>query len=291
MKLYLIPYSLKSIGPSQEDAIRIAKQLGFDGIEGGLLTEEYLELLDRYGMECVNFMLKVEEDGTISDKTLRLFESHAVNRIVGLTRGDGRWFLPDDGKGFRGIPGAFGTFSAAVAAAEKANQDAAIAARYGLCTMYHNHTHEFRTANGEYLMDTYLRHTAENHVMEFDVGWALTAGVDPIYWMQRWRGRIGALHIKSCNWALNPEALGMICPEPPLEIGISKDRQAIQQAYAEGVQGPMDRSICNWTEVIRTAQAVGCDTFIVERERIYDGDILSCLQADHDHIRACIASL
>ncbi|MBE6954860.1 MAG: sugar phosphate isomerase/epimerase [Ruminococcaceae bacterium] len=290
--LYLTAYSLKSINPSVEDGMRIAKEIGFDGMEGGSLTEEYLGLLEKYDLKCVNFSVTPTDSGEIRDEDLKLLEKYSSNRLVSIRMGDMSEFFKmlRAGGGYKGIPGAFGTFQDAIKAAEKANEAAAIAAKYGLKTFYHNHTHEYRVDHGEYVMDTYLRHCLENHVMEIDVGWVLTAGVDPIYWMQRWPGRIGCMHIKSCNWALNPEALGMSCPVPPLEVGISKDQQDIQQAYAEGPQGPMEKTIMSWRDIIAAAKGVGCDTFIIERERIYNDpqDIIACLQADHDHIRTCL---
>ena len=296
LDLFVIPYSFKSMNLSTEAMMRAARDIGFDGIEGGTLTDEYLDLLTKYGLKCCNCTLERQPDGRVSEESLRRLEQYSANDIVSVRTGDMSSFfaqLMDRSKGYRGIPGAFGTFEEAIAAAEKANEGARIAAQYGYKTMYHNHTHEWRmdTVHGEYIMDTYLRHSDENHVMEFDVGWALTAGVDPIYWMKRWPGRIGCLHIKSCNWAMDPEALGMSCPVPKPEFGLTADQQAIQQAYAEGPQGPIEKSICDWTAVIRSALDAGCGTFIIERERIYDGDAISCLQADHDHIRKCMDAL
>ena len=296
LDLFVIPYSFKSMNLNQAEILKLAAQIGFDGVEGGTLTDEYLELLAKYGLKCCNCELVREDDGTVSEDYLKRLEQYNASGIVSVRTGDMAAFfkeMMDRSRGYRGIPGAFGTFADAVAAAEKANEAARIAAQYGFKTMYHNHTHEWRmdAAHGEYIMDTYLRHSDENHVMEFDVGWALTAGIDPIYWMKRWPGRIGCLHIKSCNWALGPESLGMTCPVPKPEIGLTPDQQAMQQAYAEGPQGPMEKSICDWSEVIRTSLDAGCKTFIIERERIYEGDILNCLQADHDHIRKCMAAL
>ena len=294
LDLYVIPYSFKPLHAEQEEILRLAAEIGFDGVEGGTLTDEYLELLAKYGLKCCNCALPREADGSVSDENLKRLEQYNQSGIVSVQTGDMAEFfrqMQDRSKGYRGIPGAFGTFEDAIAAAEKANEAARIAAQYGFKTMYHNHTHEWRVSHGEYIMDTYLRHSDSNHVMELDVGWALTAGVDPIYWMQRWPGRIGCLHIKSCNWAMDPEALGMTCPVPKPEIGLTQDQQNIQQAYAEGPQGPMEKSICDWGAVIRAALDTGCKIFIIERERIYDGDIVSCLQADHDHIRKCMAKL
>ena len=289
--LYVIPYSFKSLKLDTEPMMRLVKEIGFDGVEGGSLTPEYLELLDKYGLKCVNFRVELEPDGTLSDEKLRLLEQYNQGKFVSIVDPNmGAMFKAMMGEYYKGIPGAFGTFEGAKEAAEKANENARILGRYGLSTLYHNHTHEFRVDHGEYVMDTYLRHTDDNIKMEFDVGWGLTAGIDPIYWMGRWHGRIGALHIKSCNWALSPEALGMTCPVPPLEIGISQDQKNIQQAYAEGPQGPMEKSICDWRAVINAARDAGCGTFIIERERIYNDpqDIVACLQADHDYIRSCL---
>lgn len=296
LDLFVIPYSFKSMKLEQEELLRLVREIGFDGVEGVTLTDEYVELLDKYGLKCCNCTLERGEDGSVSEDYLKRLEQYSVNDIVSIRTGDMAKFfaeMRDRSRGYRGIPGAFGTFEDAVAAAEKANEAARIAARYGLKTMYHNHTHEWRVdaAHGEFVMDTYLRHSDENHVMELDVGWALTAGIDPIYWMKRWPGRIGCLHIKSCNWAMDPEALGMSCPVPKPEFGLTQDQQNLQQAYAEGPQGPMEKSICDWTQVMRTALDVGCETFIIERERIYEGDIIQCLQADHDHIRRCMEAL
>ncbi|MBO5998509.1 MAG: sugar phosphate isomerase/epimerase [Lachnospiraceae bacterium] len=296
LDLFVIPYSFKSLDLSQEEMLRLVKQIGFDGVEGGTLTDEYIELLDKYGLKCCNCNMPLEPDGSVSEETLKRLEQYNANDIVKVQRPDedmAAFFaeMMDPVRGYRGIPGAFGTFEDAIAAAEKEAESSRIAARYNYKTIYHNHTHEWRTSHGEYIMDTYLRHAQPNHVMELDVGWALTAGTDPIYWMKRWPGRIGCLHIKSCNWAMDPEALGMSCPVPKPEIGLSRDRQNIQQAYAEGPQGPMEKSICDWGEVIRAALDAGCNTFIVERERIYSGDAIECLQADHDHIRKCMDAL
>ena len=289
--LYLMPFSFKSLSLKQEEMFRIVKEIGFDGVEVGILTDEYLELLNKYNLKCVNCSLLQNPDGSISEEYLKRLEQYNQNDIVNIMDPDLMRLLKDRSHGYRGIPGAFGTFEDAIKAAEKANRIARYVAQYGFKTMYHNHTHEWRVSHGEYIMDTYLRHTDNNHVMEFDVGWALTAGIDPVYWMKRWPGRIGALHIKSCNWVLDPEALGMSCPVPMPEYGLEQDQMDIQQAYAEGPQGPMEKSICDWSEIIRTAEEVGCHTFIIERERIYNEpkDIIACLQGDHDWIRKCMA--
>lgn len=290
-ELYLIPYSFKSVKMTREEQMKAAKEIGFDGLEGVRLDDEGVELLEKYGLKTVNTTLEMKEDGTPDETCLERMKKYCANDIVripdpgAMERMRGMF----GGNTFKGLPGQFKDFETAKQAAVAANKDARIAAKFGFKTMYHNHTHEFRVDNGEYILDTYLRHSDPNHVMELDVGWALTAGIDPIYFMKKWAGRIGCLHIKSCNWALTPEALGMISPLDP-DFEISRDRQAANQAYAESPQGPMELSIIDWAEVIKVAESIGCTTFIIERERLYNDpqDIMGCLKGDHDWIRKCM---
>lgn len=290
-KLYMTPYSYRGLTLRFEDQVRLAREMGYDGIEGGLgagsLTDEECTVLDRYEMDLCIGMLPLNEDGSASEETLHRLRERGVEIVVPRMAGGPGFRMPpkDD---FRGLPNAFGTKAQALEAAKRAAPMCEILARYGLKNYFHNHTHEFRVDGEKTVLEYYLDNTPENHVLEFDVGWALTAGIDPIAFMAKYPGRIGALHIKSCNWVIGTEALGMICPVPPLEKGISDDQKNANQTYAESPQGPMEKSICDWGAIIRAAEEVGCHTFIIERERNYCGDILRCLKEDHDFIRACM---
>ncbi|HAL74790.1 MAG TPA: hypothetical protein DCM45_06855 [Clostridiales bacterium] len=193
---------------------------------------------------------------------------------------------------YRGIPGAFGTYDMAMRAAEQGQREAAIASRYDLKVIYHNHTHEFRIDHGDYVLDTYLKNTPDTVMLQLDVGWALCAGVDLITWMRKWPGRIESLHVKPCNWVIGPEALGMTCPLPLNDLGITRDHLQANQAYAESPQGPMELNIVDWTSIFNTADDMGCTTFIHERERIYiSGDILACIREDISRLRACLDAM
>lgn len=292
-KLYLAPYSYKSVKMSVEDQIATAARLGFNGLEGGELTDEYISLLKKYNMGAVVCTLTRKADGTADENQVARLKEWGVDVVQVRDANAPPFSIPRENGRFKGLPFAFGTVEQAIKAAKKANIDAEFAARYGFKTCYHNHTHEFRMDQGKTVLDTYLENTVSSHVMELDVGWVLTAGVDPIGFMKKYPGRIGAIHIKACNWVIGVEALGMICPNPPLEIGITEDQQNAIQTYAEAPQGPIKDSICDWGEVIKAAEAAGCHTFIVERERVYNNppDVIKCLQEDHDWIRKCMAEL
>ncbi len=290
-KLYLTPFSYRGLHLTKRAQIALAAGIGFDGIEGGVtggaLDDEELALLREFRMGLVVGKLIRRKDGTADDEQVRRLHEMGVTLVSVQDEGAGRFSL-DLSRGFRGLPGIIGTREAALAAAKNVQKDAAFAAQYGFDVYYHNHTVEFRQDKGQYLIDLYLDHAPENVKLELDVCWLAAAGVEPVSFIRGHAEKIGALHIKAYNWTADPELLGFHCPVPVPEYGLTPDHQAAVQAYAEAVQGPMRESPCDWGEIIASAEAAGCSTFIIERERDYQNDIIACLQEDFDWIRACM---
>jgi sugar phosphate isomerase/epimerase len=301
-KLYIAPISLRALEMTDDRSMDIVSEIGYDGIEAwGILTEEYVAKADSRGLEIVHAGLPYQADGSVDEQYVAWIRSRGI-REVSMTNPQTakemqkffQEFRDTENQAFRyrGLPGQFGSYETALQAAEEKKREAEIAARFGLSIFYHNHTHEFRIDRGSYVMDTFLANTPDNVVVELDLGWALCAGVDVIAWMKKWPGRIGSLHIKACNWVIGPEALGMTCPASPLAEGITRDHMQANQTFAESPQGPMTQSISDWTPIIAAAEAVGCTTFIHERERIYlPGDPLTCIREDYAYIRSCLDKL
>ena len=62
---------------------------------------------------------------------------------------------------------------------------------------YHSHSHEFRKVEDTTMMDYFISHTSpENVFFQMDVYWAVMAGVSPVEYMKKYRGRFELLHIK-----------------------------------------------------------------------------------------------
>lgn len=295
-KFHIIPYALKDLHLAEDAMFELVKSIGYDGIElWGVLTPEFAAKAQSRGLEIVHASLPYGEDGSVDEHYVEFILASGI-RDVAMTdptiarqmqRVFGELRNPEN-KDFRykGIPGAFGSRESALRAAETATIQARLAASYGLRVFYHNHTHEYRIDHDEYVMDTYLKNTPDNVVMELDIGWALCAGVDVLAWMKKWPGRIGSLHVKPCNWVIGPEALGMTCPADPGSQGITRDHMQANQAYAESPQGPMSLNIVSWQSIFETAEAIGCSCLIHERERIYiPGDPLACIREDFNYIR------
>jgi sugar phosphate isomerase/epimerase len=90
---------------------------------------------------------------------------------------------PHDAEGWK----AFGARLAALA--EKLGAE-------GLDFAWHNHDFEFaKLADGSRPIDLVLS-TSDKVRWEADVGWIARAGEDPLHWLARYSGRIGALHVK-----------------------------------------------------------------------------------------------
>ena len=62
---------------------------------------------------------------------------------------------------------------------------------------FHNHNSEFQTDNGQVLYDVLLEHTDPELVhMEMDLGWVLAAGIDPLEYFKKYKGRFPLWHLK-----------------------------------------------------------------------------------------------
>jgi sugar phosphate isomerase/epimerase len=81
--------------------------------------------------------------------------------------------------------------------AEQLNKLGEVAKKAGLQAGYHNHNMEFRTFNGAIAFDHLLKLTDPKLVtIELDLGWVVTAGLDPAKFLKQYADRISLLHVK-----------------------------------------------------------------------------------------------
>lgn len=67
----------------------------------------------------------------------------------------------------------------------------------GLQFGYHNHSHEFQSFDGVYGLDILFSGTKpENLVAELDTCWVFHAGIDPVAYLNKYKGRLPLVHIK-----------------------------------------------------------------------------------------------
>lgn len=81
--------------------------------------------------------------------------------------------------------------------AEQLNKLGEVAKKAGLQAGYHNHNMEFRKFDGVTAFDHLLKLTDPKLVtIELDLGWVVTAGLDPAKYLKQYAERISLLHVK-----------------------------------------------------------------------------------------------
>lgn len=164
---------------------QVAK-LGFDGVEfAGYHTyagkaKELRQRLDDLGLKVAATHI-----GTGSLRGDALPPTIEFHQVIGckflISPGDGDFNHPEKSK----------------ALAETFNQAAATLKPLGMACGYHNHTGEFKLADGGVTyFDLFAQRTSPDVVLQQDVGWTVAAGHDPIALMKRYPGRMKSTHFK-----------------------------------------------------------------------------------------------
>ncbi|WP_179946618.1 sugar phosphate isomerase/epimerase [Listeria sp. ILCC797] len=79
--------------------------------------------------------------------------------------------------------------------AEQFEQIAQVATQAGMTFSYHNHAHEFRMIDGQYILD-FLLEKAPHISLELDTYWAEFAGVSAPDYMEKYKTRMSLVHLK-----------------------------------------------------------------------------------------------
>jgi sugar phosphate isomerase/epimerase len=170
--------------------LREVAKMGYDGVEGGstgpLSVDEYNKLIGELGLVTAGVhtgMAPLDQKG---DETMAFFKSLGAG-YVGASA-----FLEDPDSWLK--------------LAEKLNRYGELALRHGLKFQYHNHASEFRKFGGKSGMELLIENTDPGTVFfQVDVGWCRHALEDPIYWLNRLKGRIVTVHLKDCTPPPNPK--------------------------------------------------------------------------------------
>lgn len=127
--------------------------------------------------------------------------------------------------------------------AAKLNARATALEPYGLSLGYHNHSLEFMSLGTRTGWDILAAETDPALVhFELDVGWLASAGIDPVAFFGRHRGRVRQLHVKDVKRGFVPNTM---MRTDPTEVG----------------SGSVD-----WARVLPAAYAAGARHFYYEQE-------------------------
>lgn len=172
-------YSLREI-PTLKERLQMAANAGFNGVEFAgyedIPAAEMKALLTSLGLRGTGShisqdALKDNLDGCVAYCLEAGITSAACPCINIRTRDD------------------------AIEAAAFLEECAKAFTKEGIPFCYHNHAHEFETADGQYLLEIMMENT-KLLGFELDVYWAAYAGADPVAFMEKHRGRFPLLHFK-----------------------------------------------------------------------------------------------
>lgn len=103
----------------------------------------------------------------------------------------------------------------------------------GFALMYHNHGHEFsQQYDGQTPIELILEHAPDLY-WQFDIGWAVHAGADPIKLIETHGHRIKTIHVKDAVNQTTEEAPDVI--QTDLGAGNTSIIECLQAAQAAGI--------------------------------------------------------
>jgi sugar phosphate isomerase/epimerase len=179
----------------------------------GLSFANFRALLDRHGVTChsthefsipgPNLERELEGLAAIGIRYARFPLPGVTPPGSGRGRGAAADAPPTGGRGRgaggAGIAGMVETHEMMKRTAEDLNRQGAIARRFGIKALYHNHTTEFQRYPGEQLLpyEVLLAETDPELVaMEIDLGWAAVAGHDVVSMFKAHPSRFELWHVK-----------------------------------------------------------------------------------------------
>jgi len=116
---------------------------------------------------------------------------------------------------------------------------------YGLRFGYHNHAEEFNAYRDTTLWDHIARSTPDSLILQLDVGWAVTAGVNPSDYVRKYPGRTVTTHFKTARID-----------------NVNKSQRSI-----------IGQDSLDWAELIQTNQLIGGTEWLVLEQEVYPDGI------------------
>lgn len=243
-------YTLRDVMPNDpKGTLKKVASFGYKQIEGyehngmsmfwGMKNTEFKKLMDDLGMKMISSHCNINQE----------FERKAAEAAeIGMQYLLCAYLGPqktiDDFKKF----------------AETFNQRGEICRKNGIKFGYHNHDYGFVQLEGQYPQDVLMQNTDKNLVdFEMDIYWVVTAGQDPIAWMNKYPDRFKLCHVKDRKKGA------------PLS-----DRDASVILGTGGV---------DFKKILKEAEAKGMQYYIVEQEAYENTTPLDAAKADAEYLK------
>lgn len=269
-QVYIQTYSVREeMEKDFRKAIETIAQIGYAGVEfagdyGGLNESQMRALLKDNGLDCISAHIGF-------DKT-----ESSIDFIAGI---GARYIICPSAR--------VEDYEGAMKAADELNRLGRACKAAGLKYGFHNHTSEFRTHEGKYLLEYMIENTDPSEVIfQLDVGWCVTAGADALGFINKHAGRFELIHAKEAGKVIGTEDLidWSKLKFSPDGKPIFTDELKAQLAERMRMNVPTGTGLIDWAEVKKVADAQGAKAYIVEREWDYKNDIFACIKEDWEYL-------
>jgi sugar phosphate isomerase/epimerase len=127
----------------------------------------------------------------------------------------------------------------------------------GMRLMYHNHNYEFERVNGKLIIDL-LAEGFDSELLGFtlDTYWVQAGGADPVEIIEKYSGRIPAVHLKDMTYRNSREA---------------------------SVMAPVGEGNMNWNRILPACERAGTKWALVEQDTCEE-DPLVCLKKSFGYL-------
>jgi sugar phosphate isomerase/epimerase len=242
-------YTLRDVLPNNpKDVLTQVASYGYKQIESfegqkgmfwGMTNTEFKKLMDDLGMKIVSSHCNINTD---FDRKAAEAAEIGMRYLICPYLGPQKKI--DDFKKF----------------AETFNQRGETCKKNGIKFAYHNHDYGFVPLEGQMPQDVLMQNTDKNLVdFEMDIYWVVTAGQDPIAWIDKYPGRFKLSHIK--------------------------DRKKGASASQRDVSVDLGTGSIDFKSILKEAGKKGMEYYIVEQEAYENTTPLAAAKADADYLK------
>lgn len=241
-------YSLRELLEKDfEGTIRSVSEIGYDCVEfAGYYdrsADEINEILKKYNLTVPSVHQRYDD-----------FLENGEEKIQ---------FLKDIGVKYLAIPGIWLENFKENPSLEKIVDDVksvvALAEKYSMPVLYHNHAHEFTSYNGKYNLEWLLEETGNKIMPELDVCWVRFAGIDPAEYMRNYKNRLPVVHMKDFTYG---------------------------ESKTEPVMRPVGDGEVDVKAVLEAAEECGTEYLIVEQDNFTDIEPLEAVEKSLKYLRS-----
>jgi sugar phosphate isomerase/epimerase len=260
-------YTVRNLTPKDyEGTIAKVAEIGYKEIEpvdyGGMTPQQFRAMLDRHGLTAPSTHAGATE-GPDLEKELEGFQ------VMGIKYTEIRAARnPNAARGGRGPQ----TAESVKRSAGEINRQGAIAKKFGMKMLIHNHTMEFQPFENDASKRPYDILLAETDpalvAMQLDIGWASVAGQNILEMFHRNPGRFELWHVK--------DARGIREMTPGMA---QSDRMRAAKLV------PVGEGEVNYKAIFAQAGLAGLKHFCIEQDNAVDGDSLAAARTSYDNLR------